>query len=76
VEGLSPNADAALVAARDALRSAGVVVAADSPLLYRLDQTLDDLSGAAEAIRRFAEDLERNPGILVRGRAAAREEDR
>ena len=76
VEGLSPNADAALVAARDTLRSAGGVVAADSPLLYRLDRTLDDLSAAAEAIRHFAEDLERNPGILVRGRAASKEEGR
>jgi len=75
IEGLSPGADAALVAARDTLRSAGGVLAADSPLLYRLDRTLDDLSTAADAIRRFAEDLERNPGILVRGRAASAEEE-
>src|SRR6185436_3966139 len=76
VEGLAPDADAALVAARDTLRSAEGVLAADSPLLYRLDRTLDDLSAAAEAIRHFAEDLERNPGILVRGRAASKEEGR
>ena len=74
IEGLSPDADAALVAARDTLQSAHGVLAADSPLIYRLDRTLDNLSQAADAIRRFAEDLERNPGILVRGRAAAEEE--
>jgi len=72
--GLSGNADGALVASRDTMRAAGAVFAADSPLLYRVDRTLDDLSLAAVAIRRFAEDIERNPSMLVRGRAEPKEE--
>jgi paraquat-inducible protein B len=75
-EGLSPNADQALLAARDTLRSAGSILASDSPALYRLDQALDELSLAAAAIRRFAEDLERNPGMLVRGRAEPETEEK
>ena len=71
--GLSGNADGALVASRDTMRAAGAVFSADSPLLYRVDRALDDLSLAAVAIRRFAEELERNPDILLRGRAEAKE---
>jgi len=67
--GLSGNADGALVASRDTMRAAGAVFAADSPFLYRVDRALDDVSLAAVAIRRFAEELERNPDILLRGRA-------
>jgi paraquat-inducible protein B len=55
------------------MRSAGGVVGPDSPLLYRVDRTLDDLSLAAVAFRRFAEELERNPSMLLRGRAEPKE---
>jgi hypothetical protein len=55
------------------MRAAGAVLSADSPLLYRVDRALDDLSLAAVAIRRFAEELERNPDILLRGRAEPKE---
>jgi len=72
-EGVSGNADGALLAARDTMRSAGGVLAPDSPLLYRVDRTLDDLSLAAVAFRRFAEELERNPSMLLRGRAEQKE---
>lgn len=71
--GLSGNADGALLATRDTMRSAGGVLAPDSPLLYRVDRALDDLSLAAVAFRRFAEELERNPSMLVRGRAESKE---
>jgi len=73
-EGVSGNADGALLATRDTMRSAGGVLAPDSPLLYRVDRTLDDLSLAAVAFRRFAEELERNPSMLLRGRAEAKAE--
>lgn len=63
------DADQTLVAARDTLRSADAVLAPDSPLLYRLTQTFDDLALAAASIRRLADDLERNPSMLLRGRA-------
>jgi paraquat-inducible protein B len=73
IGGFSGNADGALVASRDTMRAAGAVFSADSPLLYRVDRALDDLSLAAVAIRRFAEELERNPDILLRGRAQPKE---
>ena len=45
------------------------LVAPDSPLAYQLSHTLNDLSEAARALRALATELERNPSILVRGRA-------
>jgi paraquat-inducible protein B len=47
------------------------LVAPDSPLAYQLSHTLNDLSEAARALRALATELERNPSILVRGRAPA-----
>ena len=64
-----PRADEALVAARDTMRSIRTVVEPDSPVIHELGQTLEQLSLAAAAMRRLAETLERNPGMLVRGRA-------
>ena len=45
----------------------------DAPLLYSLDRSLNDLSTAARAIRRVAEELERDPSMLVRGKASGEE---
>jgi hypothetical protein len=41
-----------------------------SPLVYRMNQTLDDVSDAAHAIQGLADYLKRNPGSLLRGRYA------
>jgi paraquat-inducible protein B len=40
----------------------------ESPLGYRLNQTLEDLSSAANAVHDLADMLQRNPSALVRGR--------
>ncbi len=40
----------------------------ESPLGYRLNQTLEDLSSAANAVHDLADMLQRNPSSLVRGR--------
>jgi paraquat-inducible protein B len=63
------NAGQAMLAARDAMQRVQVFLEPESPVVYQLGHTLSDLSLAAAAIRRFAEDLERNPSMLVRGRA-------
>lgn len=41
----------------------------ESGLGYRLDETLESMSEAAEALRRLAESLEQNPSMLIRGKA-------
>jgi len=69
-----PRADEAIVAARDTLQSLQAVVEPGSPVIHDLDDTLQQLSLAAEAVRRLADTLDRNPGLLVRGRAVDKEE--
>lgn len=44
------------------------VVSEDSPLLYQLGRSLEDLAHTTRAVRRIAEDMERNPAVLLRGR--------
>ena len=39
-----------------------------SPLTYKLNTTLDDLSSAARAVRQLADYLEQNPSAVLRGR--------
>lgn len=41
-----------------------------SPVVYRLNRTLDDVSGAAHSIQGLADYLTRNPSALIRGRYA------
>jgi len=60
-------------AARKTLQSIQGFVAPDSPIVYQLGQTLEDVSASARGIRRFTEDLERNPSLLVRGKATPEE---
>ena len=64
-----PRANEALVAARDALKSVQVLVEPGSPVVYQLGQTLDQLAQAGASVNRLAADLERNPAMLVRGKA-------
>jgi paraquat-inducible protein B len=63
------RASETMEAARQTLRSVEAFVDPESPVVYRLGQALTDLAQASAAIRRFAEALERNPGMLVRGKA-------
>jgi paraquat-inducible protein B len=39
-----------------------------SPLTYKLNNTLDDVSSAARAVRQLADYLEQNPSAVLRGR--------
>jgi paraquat-inducible protein B len=64
-----PRANEAIVAARDTLRSLQTVLEPGSPVVHELGNTLEQLSLAAEAVRHLADSLDRNPGMLVRGRA-------
>jgi len=60
------NALRAATATMDTLRT---LLKPDSPLTYSLNRSLNDLAAATAAIRRLVEDLERNPSMLLRGKA-------
>jgi paraquat-inducible protein B len=55
--------------ATNTLESVRTLVQPGSPLAYQLGVTLQDLSEAARALKALADELERNPGMLIRGRA-------
>jgi phospholipid/cholesterol/gamma-HCH transport system substrate-binding protein len=60
-EGLLSNAEGAAEQMREMIRNA-------HSLTPQLDGTLRDVSGAARSIRRFADALERDPDMLLKGR--------
>jgi len=66
----SDDAGLALLQAKATMADLQTAVAPGSPLAYRLDVTLDNLSEASGAIRQLADYLQRNPSALVRGRYA------
>jgi paraquat-inducible protein B len=74
LEATAKNATDALQAAKGTLNNANTVLQPNSPVMFQLGRTLADLAEAAQAIRRLAEELERNPSVLVRGRAVSEEE--
>jgi paraquat-inducible protein B len=61
-------ARAALDQAEKTLSTVQNVVAENSDLSYYLNQTLEELSGAARSIRVLADYLERHPDALIRGK--------
>jgi paraquat-inducible protein B len=46
----------------------------DSPTLYQLNRTLQEVSAAARSVRLLTSYLERNPRALIFGKAATKEE--
>jgi paraquat-inducible protein B len=51
------------------LKSTRMMIAPDSPLAYQIGKTLEELSQAARSARMLADTLERDPSVLLRGRA-------
>lgn len=64
----SHDASATLANADDAMASLQRSLADDSPLHYRLNLTLEEFNRAAGALRNLAEELERHPEALLRGK--------
>lgn len=60
--------------ARETLQSVASTLGPESPLMSQLGRSLEDLSIAALAVRRLAEDLDRNPAALLRGKGTTGEE--
>ncbi|HEX5681310.1 MAG TPA: MlaD family protein [Desulfobacterales bacterium] len=66
----APEATAALQQAQRALVAAEGSLAADSPQQYRVKAALDEISGAARALRVLTEYLEAHPESLLRGKGS------
>lgn len=73
LEATAKDAGEALQTAKTTLEHVNALLQADSPVIYEFSRSLTDLSAAARAIRRFAEEIERNPGMLLRGKAVSQE---
>jgi paraquat-inducible protein B len=70
LEGASRKAESTMTSADQTLTALRTTAEPASPLIYRMNQTLDDVSDAAHAIQGLADYLKRNPGSLLRGRYA------
>lgn len=64
----SDQANLTLVQVSSTMATFQTSIAPDSPLAYRVDAALQDLSSASNAIRELADYLQRNPSALVRGK--------
>ena len=64
----SEKTDQAVDEANLAFGSIRTNLAPGSPLPYKLNNTLDDVSSAARAVRQLADYLEQNPSAVLRGR--------
>jgi paraquat-inducible protein B len=68
MEKTNKSAVAALSQAEKTLKTVEGVTKEDSPVLYELTRTLQQLSAAARSIRVWADYLERHPEALLRGK--------
>jgi hypothetical protein len=50
----------------DALR---ISLGPDAPAVVRLEQAMTELAAASRALRELAQEMERNPSGMIRGRA-------
>jgi paraquat-inducible protein B len=65
---VTPEFSATLEQARKSLSSAEASLNADSALQFRLNSALEELAGAARALRVLADYVERNPDALIFGK--------
>jgi paraquat-inducible protein B len=64
----SHDIDLAVQKAQIALEHIQATLEPDSPLVYRADQALQNVSAAARSLRELGDYLQRNPSAIVRGR--------
>ena len=69
VKNTAKAATAAVTTAEKTLSEIRGLTGKDSPLLYKMAKTLDELSAAARSIRVWADYLERHPEALLRGKS-------
>jgi paraquat-inducible protein B len=65
---VTPELSATLEEARQSLANAEQILSADSPLQFRMNSALEEITGAARSLRLLVEYLERHPESLLRGK--------
>jgi paraquat-inducible protein B len=76
-ENVDPTAEEAAEALRESaatMRALRAVLEPDSPTMYKVGKTLDEVAAAARGIRELSDYLERNPSSLLRGKEIPEEE--
>ena len=68
-QGTATHAQKVLAETEKVLKRVDELLDPNSPLMYELVKTLQDLSAAARAIEGLSDELQRNPSALIRGRA-------
>jgi paraquat-inducible protein B len=68
VKETAQKSQAALEQARETLKTIQVLADPSAPLASQLTASLQEITGAARAVRLLADNLERNPSALVRGK--------
>jgi paraquat-inducible protein B len=68
LEGTLKTLDDTLIAAKKAIEKIDDTVREDSPVIYELNKTLEDVSALARSIRVLTDYLERRPETLIRGK--------
>ena len=66
----APEINAALKQAQQSLATSNAVLETDSPLQYRMRETLEELSDAARSLRVLVEYLENHPESIVTGKGS------
>ncbi|MEI6262258.1 MAG: MlaD family protein [Deltaproteobacteria bacterium] len=66
----APEINAALKQAQQSLATSNAVLETDSPLQYRMKETLEELSDAARSLRVLVEYLENHPESIVTGKGS------
>jgi len=68
LRGVSTTAQGTMAHADQTLTALRTTAEPSSPLIYRMNRTLDNVSSAAQSIQELADYLKRNPSALLRGR--------
>jgi paraquat-inducible protein B len=68
--GTTPELNAVLKQARMTLATSKAVLDSDSPLQYRMNETLEELSDTARALRMLVEYLENHPESIITGKGS------
>jgi paraquat-inducible protein B len=71
IEKTTEEARSAIEQGERTLSSTGDVIAKDSPMIYKLTETLEELKAAAQSLRSMADYLERHPDALLRGKGGS-----
>lgn len=66
----TPEINAVLKQAQQSLSAANTVLDADSPLQYRMQETLEEISKASRALRILMEYLENHPESIITGKGS------